>query len=304
MQDRSARYRIGQLASRTGVAPDLLRKWESRYALLEPSRSEGGFRLYSRDDEQRVRLMQRHLTHGYAAAEAAELARHGIVAPSPARLSARLPKLVADRTRAQLERAAAAYDEGAAERALDDVFRAFTVDAILRDALLPFLRRLGEAWAAGGTSVGQEHFASRLIEARLLSLTRGWGTGPGPRALLACPADELHTLGLLAFGIALARRGWRITYLGADTPAGSLEEAAARIQPRAIVLATAQRAKFRERIDELRQLGRDWPLKIAGAGASAALARRIEASHIDVGPVEAAAQLAPRTKTARRSGPR
>src|SRR3954449_1427136 len=81
MEDRSPRFRIGQLASRTGVDPELLRKWESRYALLEPERSSGGFRLYSREDEQRVRLMRRHLARGYAAAEAAELAREGVVAP-------------------------------------------------------------------------------------------------------------------------------------------------------------------------------------------------------------------------------
>jgi hypothetical protein len=27
-----------------------------------------------------------------------------------------------------------------------------------------------------------------------------------------------HTFGLIAFGIALHELGWRITYLGADTP--------------------------------------------------------------------------------------
>jgi DNA-binding transcriptional MerR regulator len=292
MEDRSAQYRIGQLASRTGVAPELLRKWEARYALLEPSRSAGGFRIYSREDEQRVRLMQRHLTQGYAAGEAAELAKQGIIAPAPARLSPRLPKSIARHTREQLTRAAADYDEGAAERALDDVFRAFTVDAIIRDALMPFLRRLGEAWAAGTATVGQEHFASRLIEARLMSLTRGWGSGSGPRALLACPPRELHTLGLLAFGIALARRGWRITYLGADTPLDALEDAASRTEPRTIVLAAAQAQTLSESADKLRQLAQGWPLQIAGAGASAATARVIRATYIEADPVTAASELA------------
>jgi len=37
--------------------------------------------------------------------------------------------------------------------------------------------------------------------------------------LLACAPEEQHELGLLVFGLALRQFGWRITYLGADTPA-------------------------------------------------------------------------------------
>src|SRR3954468_11438424 len=251
MEDRSPRYRIGQLESRTGVDAARLRKWESRYGLLEPVRSRGGFRLYSLEDEQRVRLMVRHLEGGYAAAEAAELAIQGIVSPSPARLAVQLPRAVAERSSALLWEAASEFDESAAERALDDLFRAFSIDAVLRDALLPFLHDLGEAWAAGETSVAQEHFASRLIEARLMSLTRGWGSGGGPRALLACPTGERHTLGLIAFGIALSRRGWRITYLGDDTPVDSVAHAADHTAPALVMLAATRPRRFTREASEL-----------------------------------------------------
>ncbi|HEY6030458.1 MAG TPA: MerR family transcriptional regulator, partial [Gaiellaceae bacterium] len=74
-------YRIGELARRTGVSPDLLRAWERRYGLLEPVRTGGGFRVYSEEDEQRVRAMQAHLQRGLAAAEAARLARTGEATP-------------------------------------------------------------------------------------------------------------------------------------------------------------------------------------------------------------------------------
>ena len=66
--------RIGALSRRVGVSPELLRAWEQRYGLLEPVRSDGGFRLYSAADEQRVRSMQRHLEAGVSAAQAAQLA--------------------------------------------------------------------------------------------------------------------------------------------------------------------------------------------------------------------------------------
>ena len=63
--------RIGELSRRLGVSDHVLRAWESRYGLLQPVRSAGGFRLYSAADALRVRRMQAHLAHGLSAAEAA-----------------------------------------------------------------------------------------------------------------------------------------------------------------------------------------------------------------------------------------
>ena len=59
----------------------------------------------------------------------------------------------------------------------------------------------------------------------------------GPVALLACLPGEQHDLGLIAFGLALRSRGWRIVYLGADTPVDTVEEASGEVQPSLVVLA-------------------------------------------------------------------
>src|SRR5437868_9569837 len=66
--------RIGEFARRAGVSPELLRAWERRYGLLQPIRTEGGFRLYTVDDADRVARMQRGLEEGLSAAEAARRA--------------------------------------------------------------------------------------------------------------------------------------------------------------------------------------------------------------------------------------
>src|SRR5579862_9864158 len=66
-----ALLRIGELSRRLGVSDHVLRAWESRYGLLQPVRSAGGFRLYSAADEWRILRMQAHLADGLSAAEAA-----------------------------------------------------------------------------------------------------------------------------------------------------------------------------------------------------------------------------------------
>ena len=71
MADGKGYLRIGELARRTGTSPELLRAWEQRYGLLEPSRSSGGFRLYSDEDESRVLTVKRLIADGLSASEAA-----------------------------------------------------------------------------------------------------------------------------------------------------------------------------------------------------------------------------------------
>src|SRR5207342_1697878 len=85
--DGSPVLRIGGLRRRKGVSDHVLRAWESRYGLLQPVRSAGGFRLYSEADERRVRRMQAHLADGLSAAEAARaaLAQDGAPGADPGR---------------------------------------------------------------------------------------------------------------------------------------------------------------------------------------------------------------------------
>src|ERR1700745_2417455 len=75
--------RIGELSRRLGVSDHVLRAWESRYGLLQPVRSAGGFRLYSAADEERIRRMQAYLAEGLPGAEAARPALDGAPGTQP-----------------------------------------------------------------------------------------------------------------------------------------------------------------------------------------------------------------------------
>jgi methanogenic corrinoid protein MtbC1 len=180
------------------------------------------------------------------------------------------------------------YDETMAEQALEKLLASTSPTTVIADVFMPYLHDIGERWEEGQLSVAQEHFASGFIHARLLALARGWDRGLGPRALLACPQDEQHTCGLIAYGIALHEVGWRITYLGADTPIQMLAEAASTINPRRIVISAAMDGRLDRDLVQLGELRRRWPLALAGAGASRSLARRCGATYLAGDPVAAA----------------
>ena len=274
--------RIGELSRRTGVSPELLRAWELRYGLLEPSRTAGRFRLYSEADVARVRRMRANLADGLSASEAARAA----LAERPQADSRGLEEAADD-----LARSLESYDDVGAQGALDGLLAAFSLDVVVREVLVPYLHDVGERWKHGALSVGQEHFISNVIRGRLLALSRGWDRGLGPRAVLASAEGDQHDLPVLLFGVVLRTHGWRITFLGADTPVASLAETVRAIRPDVVVVAGTVRGVFDPIVEQLREVSKDVPLYLAGAAADHDLAGRAEAVHLDGDLVEATTRV-------------
>lgn len=287
-QDQGPLLRIGELSRRTGVNADTLRAWERRYGLLSPARTDGGFRMYSGEDEALVRAMRTLIESGVSAGEAARLAR------SDARPEPPPPGRSLDGADRRLREALERFDEAEANAVLDSAIAALSTDALATTVVLPVLEEMGGRWERGDATVGQEHFATNVVRGRLVGLARNWGAGRGPMAILACPPGELHDIGLILFGLALRERGWRIAYLGANTPVGTVADAARRLRPNAIVLAALTAKPFRSASSETAALAKDARVLLAGKGADERLAAAAGAELLAGDPVSAADELAGR----------
>ena len=283
MDTKPVRLRIGEVSRRLGVSAHLLRAWERRYGVLHPVRSESGYRLYSALDEKRIRVMQSYLARGLSASEAALAALAEVPVPDeitalPAASPAHHPPVEpADheslpKAQDKLARVLDRFDEPAAETLLDSLLGGFTLETVLRSVLLPYLYDLGERWSQGHITVAQEHFAANVVRARLGGLSRGWGRGSGPQALLACAPGELHDLPLLAFGVVLYRNGWRVRFLGSGLPLADVIRTATETPPRTTVLSAVDPRRFEGQEGELRRLSRAAPLAIGGRGATPEIA--------------------------------
>jgi DNA-binding transcriptional MerR regulator len=280
--------RVGELARRVGVAPETLRAWERRYGVLRPSRTSGGYRVYGSDDELRAQRMRELIESGLAAGEAA----HAVTAddawsPPPETPSEPAYGAASD----QLLAALLSFDSATVQAAFDRVFAVRSMDAALREVVLPALREIGDRWARAEVTVAQEHFATEVITSRLRGLCREWDHGLGPRAILACPSGERHDIGLLCCGLALHRRGWRVTYLGADTPIDALATVVEAIDPSVVVIGAVQRHPLRLAAPALAELSERVTVAVGGVGASPELAEMAGARHLPGDPVTAAAAL-------------
>jgi methanogenic corrinoid protein MtbC1 len=105
---------------------------------------------------------------------------------------------------------------------------------------------------------------------------------------------ELHDLPLIMLGLALRTHGWRVSYLGADTPVESLLEAVEELRPDAVVVSGTLPSIFEPQVERLRSTASGVALYLAGAAATEDSASRAGATLLAGGPLEAAGTLAAR----------
>lgn len=238
-------YKMGTLASLTGLSPILLRAWERRHDLLLPERTAGGHRLYTEDDLRVLRRVQELLGQGRSIGEVAALGRTALIAAGGSTAAPRTPASDgAPGLRDDLVQAATDIDAGRAERALDDTFAALSPERALIDVVEPAMAEVGERWAQGRCSVAGEHLVSGLTAARVQRLFDAASalSPTGPPAICACFPDEQHVIGALAVAYWHARRGQRVTWLGAALPFEDLERACERLGPALVCLSVTRSA--------------------------------------------------------------
>jgi len=102
---------------------------------------------------------------------------------------------------------------------------------------------------------------------------------------------ELHDLGLMIFGITLRYRGWRIAYVGSDTPLEELTRVVEATRPDLVVLAATVPGNLEPHLADLTALARLAPLVLAGAGVTQQLADAARARLLTQDPVTAAEQV-------------
>jgi len=229
-------YRVKTVSQLTGIPRNTLVAWERRYQLLDPTRTEGGYRVY-RDEEVAYlkdlkQLVDRGLSISEAIAQRGPLQNPGGAPPLlPTALPPPAYLLLADHL-GQLDR------EGV--RGLLRQIEQMPFEDAVHEVWFPFLKEVGDRWEDGELSVAQEHFCSGVAREYLLAMFRSVGSGVsgnGPQVVCASVPQELHDLPLLCLAVLLALRGWRVTWLGASVPVADLCAVAAGHAPDVICLS-------------------------------------------------------------------
>ena len=138
--------------------------------------------------------------------------------------------------------------------------------------------------------IAEEHLATQILRTRLLALTHGARSVSGASALLACAPGEHHDIGLVMLAVALERRGWQVTLLGANTPIDALAHACERLEPDCAVLSVTIPQHAAALACELDRIAALRSLVLAGPGA-VRLEHGCGATLLTGDPISAAASI-------------
>ena len=223
-------YRIKTVVELTGIPRNTLIAWERRYQLLEPRRSDAGYRIYEETDVAYLRGLKALVDGGVAISEA--ISRF----PAPGQASpggVSRPDLVAG-----LVAALVGCNMSGASPLMRRVEQMPFAEAI-QDVWRPVLFEVGRLWALDEISVAQEHFATGVVRVALAAMLRSLESArdEAVEVVCACLPGEAHDLPLLAVAVELALAGWRVIWLGADVPLADLCALVATRTPEIVCLS-------------------------------------------------------------------
>ncbi len=214
--------------------------------MVDPSRSEGGQRLYSDEDVHRLSLLHRAVEEGRNISQVAGLSTVELLAlVEEDRVERRGPRLPEPSEGASvssvLEQAKGAVkkmDPVRLERILTRGAMAFSVPTLTDEVLVPLLASIGSSWRGGELGVAQEHLASVVIRRFLEWLLSSVDSGDlGSVFVSTTPAQERHEFGALLSAVSAAAAGWKAVYLGPDLPASEIVAAVIRLEAKVLALS-------------------------------------------------------------------
>ncbi|HET9250568.1 MAG TPA: MerR family transcriptional regulator [Candidatus Eisenbacteria bacterium] len=273
---------IGALSRATGIPAETLRTWERRYGNPRPKRKPSGHRLYPAAFVERLRRVARLLAQGHRPADVLNLPvsqldsllslNEPAVGAPPERGATAFQEGEVRRFQETLLHASIRFDRGSLMRELRAAWGRMGPLRFLEEISGPFMTRVGHEWEEGRIEIRHEHFASACLSDFLREVREPFDReANGARVAAALLPGDTHEGGLLMVSVLLAVRGYRVIYLGADTPT---EQVAATISSggaEAVVIsvsAAVPRARAEQEAHRLREsLPKRVRLWFGGAGA-------------------------------------
>lgn len=137
---------------------------------------------------------------------------------------------------AALEEVLLVHDHERAREILSLAHRLHPLETVLLEVVAPVLVDIGTAWEKGYITVAMEHAATSLLRHHVIRLFRS-DANEGPMVVCTTVPGEQHEGGALLASVLLERSGYRVDYLGADTPLDDLRRHVERVQPDAVLLS-------------------------------------------------------------------
>lgn len=209
-------YTIAQVVALSGIKAPTLRKWETRYSLFEPHRTDTNIRYYSDSQLKKLLNISVLLRNGFKISKIDKMSDEDIYE--------NIENILIDSNQEDEITALIISMLEFDENKFDKIIKSHIINNGLLTTttkiIYPLLNQVGVLWGINKIIPAQEHFISSLIKKKMFS---GIDLLPlphrdAPSILMFLPENEHHEIGLLLAYFIARKLGWRVYYLGQNVP--------------------------------------------------------------------------------------
>lgn len=259
-----SKYTMAQIVTLTGINAHTLRKWETRYNIIEPERTDTNIRYYS--DAQLKKLLNISLLtkNGFRISKIDKMSEseiHDAVSNqvSDPHHEAEINALIL----AMLDMDEKAFDQIFKEQIIKRGLLTTTIEIIY-----PFLNQVGVLWGIDKVMPAQEHFITSLIKKRFYASIDQlpYSKNESPSIVMFLTEYEYHELGLLLAYYIARKMGWKVYYLGQNVPIVNLKQVLQDVKPDVMftMFVTPIHKTIIPKVDDLFAYAGNTPLWVSG----------------------------------------
>jgi len=226
-------YTIAQVVALSGIKAPTLRKWETRYNLFEPHRTDTNIRYYSDSQLKKLLNISVLLRNGFKISKIDKMSDEDIYE--------NIENILIDSNQEDEITALIISMLEFDENKFDKIIKSHIINNGLLTTttkiIYPLLNQVGVLWGINKIIPAQEHFVSSLIKQKMFS---GIDLLPlphveAPSILMFLPENEHHEIGLLLAYFIAKKLGWRVYYLGQNVPTENINAILKEIHPNAML---------------------------------------------------------------------
>lgn len=249
-------YNIQMASKLSNVGIHTIRIWERRYKAVEPARDPSGHRNYSKDDIEKLSLLNELCKMGFAISKIAnldpdtlkeKLREHGnekdvfkMKTPEPRMNEKEIEEILLVSLMALK-----AYRLDIVSNELNRLKKALTGRQFALKVALPLMGELGQAVAGGDYSISHEHALSSIMKFHLSHFLYNSETGQtvSRKRILLCGVEgDMHEFGILIAAVLCRHYNYDFFYLGPNLPSEALIDASHFLESEVIVIGVTSMA--------------------------------------------------------------
>lgn len=241
----NGRYYIQQVSDMTGLSKQVIRKWEERYALVQPERLDNGYRIYSEKDINQLLHVKILSEQGMPIRQAVRIVDESDENIKPLQKKSPMTQVKLNEFVLQLLEKGSRCDEMELMITLQQAYHQVGLATFLKEIVIPFLQEVGTRWERKQWDEYQESVSSLIVRDFLVQIRRNYQyRADAPLVLAACLPHELHEVPLHILLLQFMLKGWRTFLIGAYPAPGSIEALISKMEPQVVVLSATTTLPF------------------------------------------------------------